>query len=103
MQPELFDSAAKQLEQNTDLDRLEARGTLRIALKQAGLDPNTLTLHELGVVFEKVMPSELEMRGVGDAAEICGALIRNLNVNASPTEATSSSIDDIFSRLGGDA
>ena len=103
MHAELFDAAAKQLEQHTDLDRLEARGTLRIALKQAGLDAKTLTLRELGVVFEKIMPGELKMRGVGDAAEICGTVIRNLNVTASPTEATSSSIDDIFDRLGGGA
>ena len=33
----LFDFAADQLEQHTGLSRLEARGTLRIALKDAGL------------------------------------------------------------------
>ena len=101
MQSELFDSVAEQLEQITGLDRLEARGTLRIALKQAGLNAKTLTLRELGVIFEKVMPDELKLRGIGDAAGICGTLIRNLS-HASPSDERTS-VDDIFGRLGGSA
>ena len=33
-----FEQACESLEQLTELSRLEARGTLRIALKEAGLD-----------------------------------------------------------------
>jgi hypothetical protein len=104
MQTNLFDCAAEQLEQSTDLDRLEARGTLRLAIKQAGLDSKTLSLPELGVVFEKVMPGELKLRGIGSPKEICGTVIQNLKRTESTTEETpNSSIDDIFHRLGGGA
>ncbi len=34
----LFDSIAEALEQATSLDRLESRGTLRLALETSGLD-----------------------------------------------------------------
>jgi hypothetical protein len=41
---DLFDFVAEQLEHHTSLDRLEARGTLRLALKEAGLDPQSIAL-----------------------------------------------------------
>ena len=52
METSLFDLAAQKLEQHTGFSQLEARGTLRIAVKSAGLDPRSLTLAELRVVFE---------------------------------------------------
>ena len=55
MDATLFDFAAERLEHHTGSDRLEARGTLRIALKSAGLAPNNLTGAQLQVVFEQVM------------------------------------------------
>ncbi|MCZ6785127.1 MAG: hypothetical protein O7G30_17645, partial [Proteobacteria bacterium] len=63
----LFDFAAEQLEHRTDLDRLEARGTLRIALKAAGLDSRSVTAEQLQVAVEKILPTELTTRGIGDA------------------------------------
>ena len=102
MQANLFDNAAECLERNTDFDRLEARGTLRLALQQAGLNPKTLTHIELRVVFEKIMPSELKLRGIGNAAEICEGVLQELkSAPSSPVETPNSSIDDIFQRLGG--
>ncbi len=52
--------AANSLQQHSPYDRLDARGTLRIALKAAGLEPKNLTESQLQVVFEQVMPGELE-------------------------------------------
>lgn len=37
--PTPFDFTAERLERSTPLDQLAARGTLRLALKAAGLDP----------------------------------------------------------------
>ena len=103
MAADLFDFAAERLEQHTSFSRLEARGTLRIALKSAGLDLKSLTIDQLGVVFEKVMPGELEQRGVSDAASICGAVVDDLANSPTSTDASSSSdVDGIFRRLGGD-
>jgi hypothetical protein len=98
----LFDFAAEKLEQHTGFSRLEARGTLRIALKDAGLDARSVTAAQLSVVFEKVMPLELGKRGVKDATEACSAVIGELaNAPASATDEASSDLDGIFRRLGG--
>jgi hypothetical protein len=103
MGADLFDFAAQCLEQQTSFSRLEARGTLRIALKSAGLDPKTLSVDQLRVVFEKLMPGELEHRGVSDAASVCGAVIGDLaNSPSSADGAASDNVDGIFRRLGGD-
>ncbi len=102
MDATLFDFAADHLEQHTGFSRLEARGTLRIALKDAGLDARSVTADQLSVVFEKVMPLELGKRGVKDAEETCAAVIAELaNAPALADEGSSGDVDGIFRRLGG--
>jgi len=101
--PGLFDFAAERLEQATRLDRLQARGTLRIALKQAGLEPASLTLDQLGVVFARILPGELDTRGVDAAADTCSAIMEQ--VASSPRAAEwqgAGGVDEIFRRLGRD-
>jgi len=100
MEISLFDFAAEKLERHTRLSQLEARGTLRIAVKAAGLDPKSLNVQELRVVFEKLMPGELEQRGVQAGGDVCAAVLRDLET--APTAADdspSSSPDDVFRRL----
>jgi hypothetical protein len=100
METSLFDLAAQKLEQHTGFSQLEARGTLRIALKSAGLDPGSFTLDELRVVFEKLMPGELDQRGVKDAADACAAVMRDIESDPTAvTDSSSSKPDDVFRRL----
>ncbi len=100
MDATLFDLAAERLEHHTGFDRLEARGTLRIALKIAGLTAKSVTAGALCVVFEKVMPDELEKRGVSDAAVACSAVIDDLMNSPAPSEASAATdLDSIFQRL----
>ena len=102
MATDLFDIAAEKLEASTDMDRLAARGTLRLALKEAGLDARKLTLPQLRAVFERLMPKELDARGVSDAAATCGAVIDEIAGSADAIDiASSASPDDVFKRLGG--
>ncbi len=102
MATDLFDLAAEKLEESTDMDRLAARGTLRIALKEAGLDPHKLTVPQLRAVFEKLMPKELEARGVSNATAACQAVMDEITRSADASDiASSASPDDIFKRLGG--
>ena len=70
----VFDHACDQLQSHTDLDRLEARGTLRLALKDSGLDASSVDGAQMAVVLRRVMPSELERRGIADASSICEAI-----------------------------
>jgi hypothetical protein len=96
----LFDLAAERLDHHTGFSRIEARGTLRLALKSAGLEPKSLSLDELRVVFEKLMPGELETRGVRDAAAICSAVINDVAESPADAEADrSENPDDVFRRL----
>lgn len=100
METTLFDFAAECLEHHTGFSRIESRGTLRIALKSAGLEPKSLSLDELCVVFEKLMPGELETRGVSDANAVCSAVIGDVAESPAAAEADrSANPDDVFRRL----
>jgi hypothetical protein len=95
-----FEWACTALEAATSLDRLEARGTLRLALKASGLDPKQVTQDQMSIVFTRVLPGELEARGVADATSICERLATGLaaqGLQAAAGEAP----EDVFARLGG--
>ena len=100
MDATLFDFAADRLEHHAGLDRLEARGTLRIALKIAGLEPKSLTGAQLQVVFQQVMPGELDSRGVSDLQDVCVAVLADLaDARDAAVDASATSPDEIFRRL----
>jgi hypothetical protein len=58
-----------------------------------------VTFAELRVVFTKIMPEHLEKRSVQDGENVCRAVMAGLSV--SDHGVTGSSVDDVFSRLGG--
>ena len=92
-----FEWACAELESSSSFDALEARGTVRLALKQAGLEANHVTPEQMAVVTERVLPGELRSRGLEDADEICGALasgLKRLEVGAAPD-----SPEEVFKRL----
>lgn len=96
---EVFDVVCKEIESRTLLDRLETRGTVRISLKRAGLDANTVDSTQMAVVLDRVLPMELRSRSVEDSEALCGAIRKRVDLmsNAAPTETP----DAIFARLGG--
>lgn len=97
---EAFAELAAQLETETNLDRLEARGTLRIALKAAGFDAKSVQADELRVVVEKVLPKELELRGIAASERLCQKLARSIHLGpTAPGDADSP--EAIFDRLVG--
>jgi hypothetical protein len=93
-----FEFLCSELENATSLDRLEARGTVRIAIKQAGLDPHAATPQELAVMVAKVLPAELLNRGIENADSICDALAKR--VGAREADETRETPEAIFARLG---
>jgi hypothetical protein len=99
MEFDTFTLVADRVSELSQLDRLESRGTLRIALKRAGVDANHLGLDEVAATFSTIMPEELEARGCTDAAAICNAIIQSLE-GVAPESATRSR-DEIMRRLGG--
>jgi hypothetical protein len=52
------------------------------------------------VVFEKVMPGELESRGVSDMQDVCAAVLADLgSADGAAADTGTTSPDDIFRRL----
>jgi len=96
-----FDFAAERLEGETELSRLAARGTLRIALRVAGLD-HTATARELAVVVRKVLPGELAKRCVASDAGLCEQIAQAISQQAFDARARIEPAVDVFRRLAGD-
>jgi hypothetical protein len=102
MADSVFDLVAEEIERRTDLARLEARGTLRIALREAGLDARNVTASQMSVLLQKVMPREMRSRGIDDAEGICNAIAGAL-ASARPLAPApdAESPEAIFRRLAG--
>ena len=96
----VFDWVCSQVEERSSLDRLEARGTVRLALKQAGLEPRNVTSEQMDVILEKVLPGELAARGIDDGQSVCSAVAVGLK-SAGLDAAVGDSPDEVFRRLGG--
>jgi len=97
----IFDQVATALESRTTLEKLEARGTLRLALKEAGLSADSVTVDQIRVVIEKVLPGELKARGIDASADVCAQLsaeARNFEAAAGPAV---DSPESVFARLAG--
>lgn len=99
----IFEHIADGLERRTDLEKLEARGTVRLALKEAGLDAASLTASQALVVLSRVLPRELRARGVEGADSVCEALQTSL-VAAHPSDVAAAGDADespeaVFRRL----
>ena len=94
-----FDACCDALEAASALDRLQARGTVRIALKQAGLDASRVRAAELSVVIDQCLPAELQSRGIADVAAVCERLhaaVASVGDSAERAETP----ETVFARLG---
>jgi len=94
-----FEKASEELEHCTSLDRLEARGTIRLLLKEAGLDAKRVRSLELRKVSERLLARELENRGVSEPAAAVAVVVAALVGVSDSVE--SDSPEDVFARLGG--
>ena len=96
-----FDLTSAQLEDLAKFDRLSARGTIRLALKAAGLDPKTVRPAEMRVVVQKLLPAELSLRGVDGPEVVCQTISKRLGHLGSTDEQAVATPDSIFARFGG--
>lgn len=94
-----FGFVCEQLEARTSLDRLAARGTVRIALKQAGLEARSVTSEQMAVVLDRLLPSELIARGIEGGDAICTEL--RSGIESVGVDDVSETPDAVFQRLGG--
>lgn len=101
MAASIFDFVAEELERRTDLATLEARGTVRLALKEAGLDARSVSVDQMVVMLRKVMPAEIRSRGVEQPEAVCDAVVKALQAAhpASGRATDPESPEAIFRRL----
>ncbi len=73
-----FQWLCDQLVASTVLDELEARGTVRLALKQVGHPSPSVGSETLAALLREVLPEELRLRGVEESEALCARLVRDL-------------------------
>jgi hypothetical protein len=97
----VFEWACETLERVSGLSRLQARGTLRLVLTQAGLDSRSLRASQLRVVAVRLLPKELRVRGLSDPDAI-GAEVAACPAGVDQQAAGSAPLDpeDVFKSLG---
>jgi hypothetical protein len=97
-----FEWACSALEEHTTLNRLEARGTLRLTLREAGLDAHSVTPTQLAVALEKVLPGQLVARGVADAEALGQQLASGIaSADLEVAAPSGHSPEEVFRRLAG--
>ena len=94
-----FAFACDELERLTKLTREEARGTVRLALRDAGFTATAVGAREMKVVFERLMPKELASRRIEGGDQLCaeiGERVGELREDARPDTP-----ERVFARLAG--
>jgi len=96
----VFEFVCGEIERRSSLGRLEARGTVRLALKEAGLSPGSISVSEMRVVLERVLPAALASRGVENGDALCSE-IRTGAARLQDSAREADTPEAIFGRLGG--
>ena len=98
-----FDWICNRLERDTSLDLLEARGTLRLALRAAGLEAGSARLEQMTAVLQSELVTELAVRGVEDPEDVCARLAAGLEGQVAGLVAGAGAaepLETMFERLG---
>jgi hypothetical protein len=59
---------------SSGMDRWTARGTLQLALMDAGIDASAVTAYQLAIIVERLLPRQLQSHSGVDANAICARL-----------------------------
>jgi len=86
------------LAQKTDLTLAQVRGSVRLALQEAGLFDSVVTHAQMAVVAKKLLAQELAAGGVVAADALCASLAERLA--SLPDEPVEDTPDAVFARLG---
>lgn len=97
----VFGFVCDQIERATSLSQLEARGTVRLALKAAGIDAKSVSAEQMKVVLGKVMPRELDSRGCENAERLCSEIVERMAGRSFAAPGAGDSPEAVFARLGG--
>ena len=96
---EAFEAACSALDECTEFDTLATRGTIRLVLKEAGLHPSDASSSQLKVVLQKLLPKELDARGVADSTGVTQTVCRAI-AGVADAGTHDDSPKAVFRRLG---
>jgi hypothetical protein len=94
-----FDRVAGRLSEWTPLDALAARGTVRILLKEAGLDAGSVAPQQMATAAKKLLGEALRSRGVPDADAVAARIVADL-ANVADDVSGRDTPERVFERLG---
>ena len=97
-----FEFVCERLETVAKMSRIEARGTVRLALREIGKNPAYVSPQDMSMIVAKVLPRMLQSRGVKDAAQACMDIGNQLAQTKMASGATYLDPADVFARLGSD-
>ena len=92
-----FEAVCTELAGFPNMDRWTARGTLQLALMDAGLEAANASAAQLLIVVERLLPRQLQSHGGADVTAICTRLRDVLSVMP---ESKSDSPEAVFARMG---
>ena len=95
-----FEWLCSELQQRTKLTQVQARGTVRLMLSDAGLDPNHLRKNQLLVLIERQLLAELKKRRIVHLDILAGELAARLRMTALDESKQPTDHETVFSRLG---
>lgn len=93
-----FAATCAVIQDRTELDPAVVRGSVRLALREAGLFDAEVTAAEMAVVTKTLLPGELRAGGVDDAEAVCEAIRARLGTIRE--DVRDDSPDAVFARLG---
>jgi hypothetical protein len=94
-----FEFVCARIETAAGWNRLVARGTVRLALRDMGLDPRTVSKKEMIAALRTTLPKALEFHRIANPPAIC-LRIENELAMAVLDEKSIESPEEIFKRLG---
>lgn len=95
-----FDRVAQRLGEWTQLDALAARGTVRLMLKEAGLDVASATPAQMTAAARHLLPDALRSRGVADPDALTSRICDDLANVSDDAAGRRETPERVFARLG---
>ncbi len=68
---QIFEAVCEALERATYFNRMQARGTIRLAMRTMGADVRRVDIGQMTRVLDRQLPRELESRRVSDVSKVC--------------------------------
>jgi hypothetical protein len=98
----VFDYVCQEIERSTKLTGAVARGTVRLALKEAGLDPDSVDVAQMRVVVDELLPAELASHRIDGVEALCERLRDGLSRHQfSGATDRAGAASSVLARLGG--